>query len=193
MKPLVKKNIIVAGTPGAWINVIAGLLNERGWQITWPGQDIDIRDGQLFHDHNKQNIEVQNIHYMLCSQHGCQLVSADLPKFYGTPFPGPKEFIERFDKPAVISGTCMSPFLDLWVETADVVISIEATPEEDVEMLNKWTHNKRSERQLQDIRDVHVERYNEHLKLFPKVFTMSNAEVRDRRVDGLVRFLNSVF
>jgi hypothetical protein len=87
----------------------------------------------------------------------------------------------------------MSPFLDLWVETADVVISIEATPEEDVEMLNKWTHNKRSERQLQDICDVHVERYNEHLKLFPKVFTMSNAEVRDRRVDGLVRFLNSVF
>ena len=193
MKPLVKKNIIVAGTPGAWVNVIAGLLHEGGWQITWPNQDIDIRDGQLFLDHNRQNIEVQNIHYMLCQQHNCQLISADLPEFYEAPYPGPREFVKQFDKPTVISGTCMSPFLDLWVDAADVVIDIQATPAEDIETLNRWTNASHAELHLQEIRDLHVGRYNKHLKLFPKVFTMTNAEVRDRRVDSLVRFLNSVF
>jgi hypothetical protein len=193
MKIVTNKNIIVAGTPGAWINFIAGYLHERGWQITWPGQDIDVRDGQMFLEHNKQNIEVQNIHQCLCDEHGVSLISAHLPKFYDMPYPGPAEFMAKFDKPVVISGTCMSPFLDIWVGAADVVIDVQATAAEDIATLHSWTQHSFSDKHVEEIRDRHISQYKQHLKLFPKVFTMSNSEVRDRRMDGLVRFLNSVF
>ena len=186
-------NVIVTGTPGAWCNIIAGLMADRGWAITWPEQDTDIRDGKMFLEHNRQNIEIQNIHQALCDQHGCALVDTNLPKFYDVPYPGPKEFLAKFDKPVVLTGTCMSPFLDLWIDAANVVIDIQATPEEDIDTLNSLTRQSYAPKQLEEIRESHVSRYNEHLKLFPKVFTMTNAEVRDRRVDGLVRFLNSVF
>ena len=193
MRSTLNKNIIVAGTSGAWINAISSILSEQGWQITWPGQDIDIKDGVMFLERNRQNIEIQNIHQCLCDKHNTNFLSSRLPKFYDLPYPGPAEFIAKFDKPAVISGTCLSPFLDIWVNTADVVIDIRATEEEDMMMLDKWSKGTFAPRHVATIRDHHLSRYNQHLKLFPKVFTMTNSEVRDQRVDGLVRFLNSVF
>jgi hypothetical protein len=193
MKIVTSKNIIVAGSPGAWINIIAGYLQDRGWQVTWPGQDIDIFDGEMFLRHNKQNIEVHNIHQRLCDQYGVSLVSAHLPEFYDVPYPGPAEFLAKFKEPVVISGTCLSPFLDMWTEAADVVIDIQAAKEEDISTLHQWTNNSFADKHVEEIRDHHLSRYKQHLKLFPKVFTMTNSEVRDRRLDGLVRFLNSAF
>jgi hypothetical protein len=43
------------------------------------------------------------------------------------------------------------------------------------------------------VREHHISRYNDHLKLFPKVFTMTNAEVKDSRFKELEEFLHSVF
>lgn len=194
MKLTSNRNIIVAGTQGAWINHIARVLEARGWKILWPEQDIDIRDGERYFNHNKQNIEVQNIHLSLCQQCGLSsLLELNLPRFYEIPYPGPKEFVAKFEDPVVISGTCLSSFLDIWVGTADVVIDIRATEREDLETIRKWTSNSFSEEHLSEIRQVHLERYDEHLKLFPRVFTMSNSEVKDNRFDGLTRFLNSIF
>lgn len=188
------KNIIIAGTPGAWINIIAKLLHTRGWLITWPRQDIAIRDGKLFLDHNSQNIEVQNIHQWLCDNHGVEMLSDDLPDFYEPPYPGPMEFIHKFEgNPVVISGTCMSAFLDIWQNTADVVIDIQATEAEDLETLNQWTHQAFPQSHLESVRKQQISKYNKHLKLFSKVFTMTNSEVKDRRFDGLDKFLKSSF
>jgi len=193
MNGISNKNVIVAGTPGAWVNVVAGHLHNKGWQITWPGQDIDICDGQLFFTHNKQNIEVQNIHQCICDEHGVVLVATGLPTYYEQPYPGPKEFMEMFTGPVVLSGVSMGPFLDLWVGAADVVIDIKSTYDEDIALLGSWTKANYTKSYVDDVRRVYVSRYNNHLKLFPKVFTMSNSEVRDRRLDALDKFLDSVF
>lgn len=188
-----EENIIVAGTPGAWVNIIAGLMQKRGWAVTWPDQDVDVYDGEVFRDHNKQNIEVHNIHRIMCWQQGVSLTSVNLPTFYDVPYPGPREFLAKFDKPVVISGTCLSPFLDLWVESANVVIDIQATEAEDLKTLRSWTDGSFTEKHLQDVRDHQLSRYAQHLRLFPRVFTMTNSEVRDERFDGLLSFLNSTF
>lgn len=187
------KNIIVAGTPGAWVNIVAELLHNRGWAITWEEQDVDIRDGKHFLNHNSQNIEVYNIHRIMDWQQGWSSTSDDLPVFYDVPYPGPKEFLEKFDKPVVISGTCLSPFLDLWVEAADVVIDIQATEAEDLRTLHSWTDGSFTEKHLKKVRAHQLSRYTQHLRLFPRVFTMTNAEVRDSRFDKLLSFLNSTF
>jgi len=188
-----KGNIIVAGTPGAWTNLVAGLIQKQGWEVTWEDQDVDTRDGVLFRDHNKQNIEVHNIHQVMCWDKNINLVSAALPVFYDVPYPGPREFLAKFDKPVVISGTCLSPFLDLWVEAADVVVDIRATEAEDLKMLQGWAGGSFTQKHLQEARAHQVGRYSQHLKLFSKVFTMTNTEVKAQQFDRLLSFLNSTF
>ncbi len=119
MTPVNPTNVIVAGTPGAWINQVAKRLFLRGWHVLWPGQDYKVRDGELFLTHNSQNIEIQAINQALCDEHGTHLLSADLPNIYRVPYPGPTEFINKFNGlPVVISGTSLSPFLDMWASTA---------------------------------------------------------------------------
>lgn len=192
--PVNPKNVIVAGTPGAWLNIIAKFLAERGWLILWEKQDIEVRDGVLFFQHNSQNIEVKRIQDDLCAQHGCTPMSINLPKFYDIPYPGPEEFIQQFKgEPVVISGIFLAPFLDIWVPTSNVVIDIQATKEEDLQGLNRLTQGSFDSAYLKNIRVQHIERYTEHLKLFTSVFTMTNAEVKDGRTDRLASFLNSAF
>jgi hypothetical protein len=129
----------------------------------------------------------------MCWDQGVSLTSANLPTFYDVPYPGPKEFLAKFDDPVVISGTCLSPFLDLWVEAANVVIDIQATEAEDLKTLRSWTDGSFTGKHLKEVREHQLSRYTQHLRLFPRVFTMTNSEVRDERFDGLLSFLNSTF
>lgn len=188
-----KGNVIVTGTPGSWPNLVAGLLQDLGWAVTWKGQDIDIRNGTMFRDHNKQNIELHLMHQILCWREHTSLASADLPEFYETPYPGPREFMSMFDEPVVLSGTCLAPFLDLWVEAATVVIDIRATEVEDLNTLRNWSGNSSTDKQLKVTRARQLDRYARHLKLFPAVHTMANEDVKHKRFDELLGFLNSVF
>jgi len=194
MNSLHARNIIVAGSQGAWLNRVAGTIANQGWKILWPDQDIDIYQGSRYLEHNRQNIEVHNIHLSLYQQCGLNSpLSLDLPRFYEVPYPGPHEFASKFSEPVVISGTCIASFLDIWVGTADTVIDVRATEQEDIETLHKWTQNSFSDEHVKDVRKVHLERYDSHLHLFPRVFKLTNAEVKDNRLDKLNQYLKSMF
>tara|TARA_R110000851_G_scaffold13511_2_gene46137 strand:- start:140 stop:721 length:582 start_codon:yes stop_codon:yes gene_type:complete len=188
------KNVIVSGTPGAWGNVCAKLLLQQGWSVLWKDQDVDIINGRAYLANNCQNVEVYNIHLSVESKHDISQFSSDLPTYYDIPYPGPAEYIAKFEgQPAVISGTCLAPLLDMWQECSDIVIDIRATLQEDIAALRSQSRHPYSDEQLQSIREHQLDKYNNHLKLFAKVFTITNAEVKDQRFDTLSRFLNSVF
>lgn len=187
-------NIIVAGSPGAWTNAIAQSLARQGWAITWPGQVLDAYEGQPFLTNNAQNIEMHRIHQQLCERHGVSLVHSRLPHFYQEVYPGPAEYLEQFGKqPVVLSSISLPPFLDLWAGASNVVIDIQATEAEDLAMLNQLSDRTYDTMYLKAVRLHHLARYTRHLKLFAKVFTVTNAEVKDNHLTGLTRFLNSAF
>jgi hypothetical protein len=186
-------NIIVAGTPGAWTNVVVSAIATQGWAITWPDQDLDNAEAQKFLQNNSQNFEMHNIHQQLCEWHNVSLFSQKLPDFYHSVYPGPTEYLAKFKTPVVLSSISLPPFLDLWVGASNVVIDIRATAEEDFAMLNHWSQNKFALDHIQVVRDNYVNRYVKHLKLFSKVFTMTNEEAKNRQLTGLAKFLNSAF
>jgi hypothetical protein len=186
-------NLLVAGSPGAFVHVVNKYLHQKGWAIKWPGQDLDIFNGRFYYEHNGQNCEVQAIHRTICDNHGVSVLSDKLPEFYDLPYPGPAEFIAKFPGPTVISAHSLSPFLDIWQVAAQTVINIVATETDDLKMLKDWTHDRLAFDQLRAIRKTYLDRYNRHLKLFPRVFTMTNAEIVEKHFDALGRFLTSNF
>ena len=119
-------------------------------------------------------------------------LSDKLPTYYDPPFPGPSEFISKFDNPAIISGITLPPFLNLWTNVTNVVIDIQATEAEDEAMIERWTKGSFTPSYIKSICNCYRKRYNAHLKLFNKVFTMANAEVKDKHFDKLDKFLTSI-
>jgi len=186
-------NIIVAGTPGAWTNTVVSAIAAQGWAITWPDQELDNPEAQKFLQNNAQNYEMHNIHQQLCEWHNVSLFSPKLPDYYHPVYPGPAEYLAKFRGPVVLSSLSLPPFLDLWVGAGNVVIDIRATEEDDFAMLNQWSQHKFALDHIKVVRDNYVNRYNKHLKLFPKVFTMNNEEAKNRQLTELARFLNSAF
>lgn len=187
------KNVIVAGSPGAMVNIISKYLARKGWAIKWPNQDIDIYYGRVYYEHNGQNYEVQMIQQMICDVAGTSVLAARLPVYYDLPYPGPAEFVAQFKGPVVISAPSLPPFLDIWRVAANTVIDIQCDEAADLAALKDWTRNRYDVEYLRAIRRTYLDRYRRHLKLFPKMFTMTNAEINENRLDGLERFLNSAF
>jgi hypothetical protein len=180
------------GTLGAWVNQVAYHLHNFGWAVLWPNQDIEMPHVRFYAEHDFQNYEVQKIHEGICEDHGVSCLSDKLPIYYDPPFPGPSEFIAKFDSPAVISSTTMSPFLDLWANITNVVIDIQATEAEDEAMIARWAKGSFTSAHIKSICNCYRKRYNTHLKLFSKVFTMTNSEAKDRHFEGLDKFLTSI-
>ena len=193
-----KPHILVTGTPGAWINLPCQFLKEKGWHITWPDQDIDHPETNYFLHRNSQNIEVQTMLQDMCSNYECDLFSNKLPKFYEAPFPGPKEFLSKFEKdgkmsPAVIGGIGNWAFLDIWLPYVDTVVAVEATKEEDLKMLDHLTKNSLTQNQLEEVRDYHLNRYTKSLSGFKNMFVMDNKENKSKDFSRLEQFLKSRF
>lgn len=186
------KNIIVAGSPGAFTNVINKRLVSKGWAVKWPNQDVDVAYGRSLLEHNAQNYEVQAINKAICDAAGVEVLSDKLPVYYDIPYPGPAELIRQFPCHAVISAPSLPPFLDIWRVTSDIVINIQTDETSDMTVLVKWSYGKIPENRLKVIRQVYVERYQRHLKLFPKVFTITNAEIFKKQFEELDCFLGSV-
>lgn len=185
------QNIIVAGSPGALVNHVTKHLARKGWAIKWPDQDLDISYGRAFYEHNGQNYEVQAIQQMICDTVGTSVLSAKLPVYFDVPYPGPTELAAKFKGKAVFSAPSLPPFLDIWRTVASIVIDIQCSESTDIAALADWTKKKFTDDYLQAIRQTYVSRYHQHLKLFPKVFTITNAEIGEKRLDGLDHFLNS--
>jgi hypothetical protein len=188
----VTKHVLVAGTPGAWTNQVTKRLYDFGWAVLWPNQDIEIQHVRFYFEHDCQNFELQKIHESICEAHGVSCLSDKLPTYYAPPFPGPAEFIAKFDSPAVMAGTLLPPFLNLWTDVTNIVIDIQATEAEDEETLTRWTKGSFTPSHIKSICNCYRNRYNAHLKLFSKVFTMTNAEVKDKHFKGLDKFLTSI-
>lgn len=182
------KNVIVTGSPGAELSKLALLLEQQGWLVSYPGQDLDIFDGLRFKRHGF-NVEVARIHESM-DPAATDAFAEYLPDYYETPYPGPEELVAQFKgKPAVFSGYTIAPRLDMWRSVADIVIAVMASPEEDKQRLLSY---KVPEGLLDTIRDYQVSKLSGHLKLFSKVFTMTNAEVKDDRFEILSKYLSSV-
>lgn len=190
---LIEKRLIVTGTPGAWFHAINRKLTAEGWAVVWPGQDLDIMNGRRYLEANFQNIEVYNIIYQICDSNKTTPWSDNLPRFYDSPYPGPKEFVAKFNGPVLISSIYLAAFLDIWAPVCQVVVDVSASEGEDLQTLKTWTYGKINDTKLKAIREHHLSRYNEHLKLFSKVFTMTNAEVKNNRFEELSHFLSSAF
>lgn len=182
------KNVIVTGTPGSDLGVVSLLLKGQGWLVVYPGQDLEVWDGRRY-ERFGFNIEVERIHEALGESNS--RFSDNLPVYFEMPHPGPREFVRQFrGQPAVISGMCIAPRLDAWVGTADIVVNIQASELEDRTRLLK---DGVPEARVAPIREHQLLHLSKHLKGFSKVFTITNAEVKDRRFDALISFLNSVF
>jgi hypothetical protein len=188
----VTKHVLVAGTPGAWVNQVARRLHNFGWAVLWPNQDIEMPHVNFYFEHDFQNYESQRIHEGICENHGVSCLSDQIPLYYPAPFPGPAEFIAKFNSPAVISGTTMAPFLDLWANITNIVIDVQATEAEDAAMITRWTKGSFNPDYIKSICNCYRKRYNTHLKLFNKVFTMTNSEVKDNQFENLDKFLTSI-
>lgn len=183
------KNVIVTGSQGADLSRVALLLEQQGWLVSYPGQDLDVFDGASYRRYGF-NIEIARIHEVLDGGDTANF-SENLPDFYDVPYPGPKEYISKFKgKPAVISSHCIAPWLDMWRSASDIVVEVKASAEEDKAAFLSY---KVPEARVGTIQDYQLNKLRTHLKLFPKVFTMTNAEVKDGRFDVLSNFLNSVF
>ena len=188
----VTKHVLVAGPPGAWVNQVARRLHNFGWAVLWPNQDVEMPHVNFYFVHDFQNYESQRIHEGICENHEVSCLSDQLPLYYPTPFPGPAEFIAKFNSPAVISGTTMAPFLDLWVNITNIVIDVQTTEDEDAAMITRWTKGSFTSDYIKSICNCYRKRYNAHLKLFNKVFTMTNSEVKDNQFENLDKFLTSI-
>tara|TARA_R110000824_G_scaffold31910_1_gene103550 strand:- start:91 stop:666 length:576 start_codon:yes stop_codon:yes gene_type:complete len=182
------KNVIVTGTVGAEISAVALLLVRQGWRCTYEGQDLEVFDGRNYERYGF-NIEVDRIHEMLGERNS--RFSKSIPDYFEPTYPGPLEFVSNFKgAPAVISSHCIAPRLDAWVPAADIVVCVQAS---ELEGMQSLASSGVPEGLRSEIRDHQLNKLAEHLKLFPKVFTMTNAEVKDSRFDVLSSFLNSVF
>jgi len=182
------KNVIVTGSPGAELSKLALLLVRQGWRCTYEGQDLEVFDGRRY-ERFGFNIEVDRIHEMLGESNS--RFSRSIPEYFEPTYPGPLEFVSNFKgAPVVISSHCIAPRLDAWVPAADIVVHVQASELEDMQSL---ASSGVPEGLRPEIRDHQLNKLAGHLKLFPKVFTMTNAEVKDNRFDVLSNFLNSVF
>jgi hypothetical protein len=185
------KHVLIAGTDGAYFNYVSRHLHGKNWSIVWLKQDVDIFDGRRLLNSNGQNIEVLNLIYNFCEQNNVSVWSDSLPEFFDLPYPGPAEFLAKFDKPAIVCSLHMTAFLNLWVGHIDTVIDIQATEEEDLTSLQSW-NNELTPDYVKGLRKHRLERYYKHLKLFKNVFTMTNAEVKQKQFEKLDAFLSSV-
>lgn len=192
-KPL--PNVIVTGTPGAWVNRAMMSLEKKGWAITWPNQDLSNETAANFLNRNHQNIVVQQIINSICDDCGVGLLSKDLPDFYGEPFPGPKEFFEEFSKHNIysvaVAAIGINLFLDLWLPYVDFVIDITASEKDDLDVLSSLTNGNYSEKQLKSLRDYQISRYHRQLKQFPYVYSMSNDEIKSKDYSALIDYIDS--
>lgn len=192
-----KPHVLVTGTPGAWVNLAMASLHSHGWHITWPEQDLDGSDAKLFLYRNNQNIAAQHIVNAICDARQVELFSTDLPIFYQAPYPGPKEFLEQFEKrnacPILVAAIGLHLFLDIWVDIVDVVVDITASVKDDIRILNALTKNQHTEDYLMRLRDYQINRYHEKLCQFGRVFSMSNDEVKAKDFEGLLHYVNSGF
>lgn len=192
-----KPNIIVTGTPGAWVNLAIASLHSHGWHVSWPGQDFSSIPAQLFLHRNNQNIAVQQIINTICDHHEKDLFSLELPVFYAAPYPGPKEFIQQFENrnaaPILVAAIGLHLFLDIWVDFVDVVVDITASVQDDIRILNLLTNNAYTEDYLMKLRDYQINRYHTKLRQFYRVFSMSNDEVKAKDFSSLLQYVNSGF
>ena len=186
-------HIIVAGTPGALLGLAAGVLMKSGLSVLWPDQDTDITDGEMLLRYSL-NVEVHNMHKDLLHSLNHSWLSAKMPKYFEAPYPGPAEYLSKFNTPAVIGATLLPPFIEIWSPHVDIVIDIRASAEEDIDALKQWSHNSLDDAYIAKVAEHYNTRYRSQLAAgFGSVFQMTNSELRNGQFVGLSNFLSDVF
>lgn len=187
------KPVVITGTPGAWVNLVSQKLFAGSWKILWPGQTEDP-ETVMFLQRNSQNIKCQELIQGICKKGGFELFSTEIPEDYYKAKDEVLSYLGKFENsPPVIGGVGNWAFLDIWSPYVEDVIAIEATEEEDLDMLNLLTEKKYARSTLQEIREFHLSRYDEGLKGFKHVCRLANSDVKDKQFDKLTTFLNSRF
>ena len=182
------EHIIVAGSPGALLHIAARYLKVRGFAVTWPGQDLTTSGAADLLSYG-MNVELQRMSSQILWQQGSMSLHDKLPRWYDPPYPGPAEYLEKFDQPAVIADSRLPPFLALWEPYVDNVIDVQATPEEDVATIKRWWGGNFDDNYLTRVATRYTTRYRECLPSF-RVFSITNSELRANRFDGIAQFLS---
>ena len=185
--------VVITGTPGSWLNIVAQEMYRNSWQILYPDQDQNP-ETTLFLQRNSQNIECQKVLEAICKKDNFELFSRDIPE---THYDAKKEvlaFLGKFEgSPATIGGVGNWAFLSVWSPYVSSVIAIEATEAEDLQMLDLLTAGEHDVDELIAIREFHLKRYRDGLKQFKHVCHLSNEDVKAKKFDKLTAFLNSRF
>lgn len=185
--------VVITGTPGAWLNLVAQEMYRNSWQILYPDQDQNP-ETTLFLQRNSQNIECQKVLEAICKKDNFELFSKDIPE---THYDAKKEvlaFLGKFEgSPVTVGGVGNWAFLHVWSPYVSDVIAIEATEAEDLQMLDLLTAGEHSVDELSAIRESHLKRYRDGLKQFKHVCRLSNDDVKVKKFDKLTTFLNSRF
>jgi hypothetical protein len=183
-------HIIVAGTPGALTNVVSRYLNKMGWLITWPGQDLSISGVKEYLKKNSFNLELHRIHEDIYDSAGVSLLSLKFPYFYELPYPGPKEYLDQFPKPAVLACSLLPPVLDVWRFATDTVIDVQCNRKEDLDALTLWAKGRLDHEKLKQVCSSYSNQYYRHLSLFPNIITINNSELKHGKFNRLEKHLN---
>ncbi len=179
MTAITNRNVIVAGTPGSQLGYLMHCEELVRTHLLAPQEEIQ-QSYQLFCDHH--SISEAAFH----------------PDFYEIPYPGPREYVEFADGKAsgrslVLDARQFSPYLDLWVFAADIVVDIRCSAAEDITAMERRFSREYAQEHVESLRVDCINRYNRHLAMFPYVYTMTSSEISDARHAGLDRFLKSVF
>ena len=185
--------VVITGTPGAWLNLLAQELYRNSWQILYPDQE-QTPDTALYLQRNSQNIECQKVLELICKKDNFELFSTDIPDNHYEAKDEVLTFLGKFSgSPGIVGGVGNWAFLNVWSPYISDVIAIEATEVEDLHMLNLLTAGEHDESELKRIREFHLKRYRDGLKQFKHVCHLSNDDVRAKKFDKLTTFLNSRF
>lgn len=172
--------VLVTGTPGARTYVVVQKLMSNGYAVLWPGQELLTEDAKRFFEHNKQNIEVHNIHKgIMASCDRYDLFTDDYPAVdTSSLLLEPLDFFIRFPEQAniVISDNLLSIFLSLWAPFSTTIIDIIASEEQDMRTLSGWVRG--STDKLSKIRQVFIDTRQQAINTWKhQVITLKDEEL----------------
>jgi len=170
------KTIAVVGAPGAWTHRVAKQLEQQDMLILWPNQDIDYEGGKSAYGRG-ENPELIKMHEEILFAADEGWFTANAPKYYDVPFPGPPEYLSRFPKQSdvVLVDPRMSFFLPMWTKYLTHVVVCEVPTDEAARQMKRWMRDK------------------PHIDLCRKVARHYDARINESVADGSPRLVRMSF
>ena len=135
-----RRVIGVTGAPGAWLNQVAKHLEGMDCAVLWPDQYFTNAEAERLYNNNTENPEVYRINRGVLSACGMSAFGCELPKFYGTPFPGPQEVVNKFppSQNVLIVDSALCLLWSLWQPHLTDLIVVDVDSEVTTNFIQRW-------------------------------------------------------